>query len=69
MNERERMLLYEMLKMARGKLIQMAHVNPTDKSICLMDFVGESSRIIGALEEIYGTPEKYQEGKVCGGLR
>jgi hypothetical protein len=58
MNERERLLLYEMLRMARGKLIQLANVNLTDKSVCLMDFVGESSRILGALEEIYFTPIK-----------
>lgn len=61
MTERERLLLYEMIKMARGKLIEMGNADFKRKEIPLTDFINESSLILGALEEIYGTPRKTNE--------
>lgn len=56
MNERERRLLYEMLKIARGLLIRMRNAKPTEKNLLLIDFVNQSSQVLGILEDIYSTP-------------
>lgn len=58
MNERERLLLHEMIGMARNKLIQVGIQSQGDKSIRMTDFINESSRILGVLEKIYDTPFK-----------
>ena len=63
MNERERMFLYEMIKLARGKLMQICSHDPKDKFIVLGDLLSEASRILGTIEEIYSTPEKYPDAK------
>jgi hypothetical protein len=63
MNERERILLYEMIKLARGKLIQICSHDQKDKFIVLGDLLSEASRILGTIEEIYSTPDKNHDAK------
>ena len=68
MNERERMFLYEMIKLARGKLMKICEADPKGRFV-VFDVLSEASRILGTIEEIYSTPEKYPDAKEYGGLR
>ncbi len=68
MSERERMLLYEMIKLVRGKLMQICEADPKGRFV-VFDVLSEASRILGTIEGIYSTPEKYPDGKEYLGLR
>ncbi len=68
MSERERMFLCEMIKLARGKLMQICEQDQKGKFV-VFDVLSEASRILGTIEEIYSTPEKYPDGKEYIGLR
>lgn len=48
MNERERMFLYETIKMARGKLMQICEADPKGRFV-VFDVLSEASRILGEL--------------------
>ena len=55
MNERERRLLYAMVKMARGRLIRLKSAKMNDYKP-LLEYVDEASHILADLEDIYGSP-------------